>query len=224
MPYRPRELVVRAREAATLLLAALDRNEMVATLSRYVRGGISPPGRADQPDILPRTAPNDSPGSNSGDGHCALSRRCRRGLKVSVNVRATKRPTKQKKERKVRSRSKEKGRPWSWRFPFSICFARNFLSRWGSGSTGLTKTPRNSGATLDFTRSSARLTARRARVNAHDQRVGLGTFRRSSGAAARSFAHGSGAAGSREISDGTEYRRRSRAAESLFSPPRATRS
>ncbi len=30
MPYRPRELVVRAREAATILLATLDRNEMVA--------------------------------------------------------------------------------------------------------------------------------------------------------------------------------------------------
>ena len=29
MPYRPRELVVRAREAAAVLLATLDRNEMV---------------------------------------------------------------------------------------------------------------------------------------------------------------------------------------------------
>ena len=29
MPYRPRELVIRAREAAGVLLATLDRNEMV---------------------------------------------------------------------------------------------------------------------------------------------------------------------------------------------------
>jgi hypothetical protein len=49
MPYRPRELVVRAREAAALLLRALDRNEMVARFLDMYAAENRRPGRADQP-------------------------------------------------------------------------------------------------------------------------------------------------------------------------------
>src|SRR5579862_69247 len=49
MPYRPRELVIRAREAATLLLATLDRNEMVARFLDMYAAENRRPGRADQP-------------------------------------------------------------------------------------------------------------------------------------------------------------------------------
>src|SRR5579872_4946852 len=49
MPYRPRELVVRAREAATLLLAMLNRNEMVARFLDMYAAEHRRPGRADQP-------------------------------------------------------------------------------------------------------------------------------------------------------------------------------
>lgn len=49
MPYRPRELVVRAREAATLLLAALDRDEMVARFLDVYAAEHRRPGRADHP-------------------------------------------------------------------------------------------------------------------------------------------------------------------------------
>ena len=49
MPYRPRELVVRAREAAALLLAALDRNEMVPRFLDIYAAENRRPGRADQP-------------------------------------------------------------------------------------------------------------------------------------------------------------------------------
>jgi hypothetical protein len=49
MPYRPRELVVRAREAATLLLATLDRNEMVARFLDMYAAQHRRPGRADHP-------------------------------------------------------------------------------------------------------------------------------------------------------------------------------
>jgi hypothetical protein len=49
MPYRPRELVVRAREAATLLLATLDRNEMVERFLDVYAAENRRPGRADQP-------------------------------------------------------------------------------------------------------------------------------------------------------------------------------
>jgi len=49
MPYRPRELVIRAREAATLLLATLDRNEMVQRFLDIYAAENRRPGRADQP-------------------------------------------------------------------------------------------------------------------------------------------------------------------------------
>jgi len=49
MPYRPRELVVRAREAAALLLASLDRNEMVQRFLDMYAAEHRRPGRADQP-------------------------------------------------------------------------------------------------------------------------------------------------------------------------------
>jgi hypothetical protein len=49
MPYRPRELVIRAREAATLLLATLDKNEMVPRFLDMYAAENRRPGRADQP-------------------------------------------------------------------------------------------------------------------------------------------------------------------------------
>jgi hypothetical protein len=49
MPYRPRELVVRAREAATLLLTTLDHNEMVPRFLDMYAAENRRPGRADQP-------------------------------------------------------------------------------------------------------------------------------------------------------------------------------
>jgi hypothetical protein len=49
MPYRPRELVVRAREAVGLLLAALDREEMVARFLDVYAAEYRRPGRADHP-------------------------------------------------------------------------------------------------------------------------------------------------------------------------------
>src|ERR1700684_1917539 len=49
MPYRPRELVVRAREAAAMLLASLDRNEMVGRFLDMYAAEHRRPGRADQP-------------------------------------------------------------------------------------------------------------------------------------------------------------------------------
>src|SRR5580704_85192 len=49
MPYRPRELVIRAREAASVLLATIDRNEMVARFLDMYAAENRRPGRADQP-------------------------------------------------------------------------------------------------------------------------------------------------------------------------------
>lgn len=49
MPYRPRELVIRAREAAGVLLATLDHNEMVQRFLDMYAAEFRRPGRADQP-------------------------------------------------------------------------------------------------------------------------------------------------------------------------------
>src|ERR1700683_1566358 len=49
MPYRPRELVVRAREAAAVMLSALDRDEMGARFIGIYSAENRRPGRADQP-------------------------------------------------------------------------------------------------------------------------------------------------------------------------------
>lgn len=49
MHYRPRELVIRAREAASLLLGALDREEMVERFLDIYAAENRRPGRADQP-------------------------------------------------------------------------------------------------------------------------------------------------------------------------------
>lgn len=49
MPLRPREIAVRAREAATLLLRTLDQNEMVQRFLDMYAAEYRRPGRADQP-------------------------------------------------------------------------------------------------------------------------------------------------------------------------------
>lgn len=49
MPLRPREIAVRAREAATLLLRTLDQKEMVPRFLDMYAAEYRRPGRADQP-------------------------------------------------------------------------------------------------------------------------------------------------------------------------------
>src|ERR1700749_4291542 len=51
MPYRPRELAIRARETATFLLRAIDRNEMVGRFLDMYAAEFRRPGRADQPGL-----------------------------------------------------------------------------------------------------------------------------------------------------------------------------
>jgi hypothetical protein len=51
MPYRPRELVIRARDTATMLLATIDRNEMVQRFLDMYAAEFRRPGRADQPGL-----------------------------------------------------------------------------------------------------------------------------------------------------------------------------
>jgi hypothetical protein len=105
MPYRPRELVVRAREAATRLLATLDRDEMVARFLDLYAAEYRRPGRADQPafyrEQLERIR-RESVLAAVIRIEAALPTR----LKVSVTVRGTKRRPRGGKGSRSRPRTK----------------------------------------------------------------------------------------------------------------------
>jgi hypothetical protein len=113
MPYRPRELVIRAREAAATLLATLDRNEMVAQFLDMYAAEFRRPGRADHP-ILYR----EQLQSIRREAILAMVLRIEsslpKRLKVSVTVRGPKRPQKKKgaKLKKRRNASLELGIPF----------------------------------------------------------------------------------------------------------------
>lgn len=105
MPYRPRELVVRAREAAAVLLATLDHNEMVARFLDIYSAEHRRPGRADQPSFYREQLQmirRESILAAVLRIEAALPAR----LKVSVTVRGARRPLRKKKKGKKAARSK----------------------------------------------------------------------------------------------------------------------
>jgi hypothetical protein len=109
MPYRPRELVVRAREAAGLLLSALDRNEMVERFLDMYAAENRRPGRADQPGHY-----REQLETIRREAVLALALRIEKALptrmKVQVTMRAVGRPTKTKKGKKG-TKAKQKRKP-----------------------------------------------------------------------------------------------------------------
>jgi hypothetical protein len=103
MPYRPRELVVRAREAANVLLATLDHDEMVGRfLDMYAADADQPTFYREQLQMIRR----ESILAAVMRIEAALPAR----LKVSVTVRGATRAPKKKKKGKNASRSKPKRR------------------------------------------------------------------------------------------------------------------
>src|SRR5208282_3220453 len=108
MPYLPRELVVRAREAAAMLLATLDHNEMVPRFLDVYAAENRRPGRADQPAFYReqlQTIRREAILAAVLRIEAALPAR----LKVSFTVRGVKRSQKLKKGRKG-ARAKPKKR------------------------------------------------------------------------------------------------------------------
>src|SRR5580693_6279163 len=96
MPYRPRELVVRAREAAARLLATLDHDELVPRFLDMYAAENRRPGRADQPAHYREqleTIRRESLLAMVLRAEAALPTR----LKVRVTVREPKRRVKPKK-------------------------------------------------------------------------------------------------------------------------------
>lgn len=107
MPYRPRELVIRAREAAFFLLATLDRDEMVQRFLDMYAAEFRRPGRADQPvhyrEQL-QTIRREAILAMTLRVEAALPTR----LKVHVSVRNTRTsPSKKKKKGKKSAKQKK---------------------------------------------------------------------------------------------------------------------
>jgi hypothetical protein len=129
MPFRPRELVVRARETATLLLRSLDLNEMVQRFLDMYAAEHRRPGRADHPghyrDQL-ETIRREAIIAMVLRVEAALPKR----LKVQVPVHTARR---KKEKRRAQSRgmqSKEprrRSRGWELAIPLLDLFREEFF-------------------------------------------------------------------------------------------------
>ena len=108
MPYRPRELVVRAREAAALLLSTLDRDEMVARFLDVYAAEHRRPGRADHPAFY-----REQLGRIRREAVLAMVLRIEAALparlKVNVMVHSRKPPRKIKRGRKATKSKPRRG-------------------------------------------------------------------------------------------------------------------
>ncbi|HTW22957.1 MAG TPA: hypothetical protein VMD78_05120 [Candidatus Baltobacteraceae bacterium] len=126
MPYRPRELVVRAREAATLLLAALDRDEMVARFLDVYAAEHRRPGRADHPVFY-----RDQLATIRRESILAMVLHIEKALparlKVSVTVRGASRPRKVKKAKKGKKTKPARGPAMELAIPFLDLFREEFF-------------------------------------------------------------------------------------------------
>lgn len=127
MPYRPRELVVRAREAAAVLLATLDRNEMVARFLDLYAAEHRRPGRADQPAFYREQLQmirREAILASVLRIEAALPAR----LKVSVTVRGANRRQKKKKGRRgLRAKPSRKKAGLELAIPFLDLFREEFF-------------------------------------------------------------------------------------------------
>jgi hypothetical protein len=126
MPYRPRELVVRAREAATLLLATLDRNEMVERFLDMYAAENRRPGRADQPAHY-----REQRETIRREAILAMVLRVEAAvptrLKVRVAVRGVKRPKKPKKGKRFARTKKTSSASLELAIPLLDLFREEFF-------------------------------------------------------------------------------------------------
>src|ERR1700722_131811 len=137
MPYRPREVVIRAREAAAMLLATLDRNEMVGRFLDMYAAENRRPGRADQPAFYREQLQmirRESILAAVMRIEAALPAR----LKVSVTARggSRRRPSGKKKGRKtVRTKVKRSSSGLDLAIPFLDLFREEFFVALGQALT-----------------------------------------------------------------------------------------
>jgi hypothetical protein len=127
MPFRPRELVVRAREAAHLLLRALDREEMVQRFLDIYAAENRRPGRADHPGHYREqleTIRREAILAMVLRIEAALPRR----LKVHVPVRSAPKKRKGKRRGKVRRPApSRRAAGWDFAIPVLDLFREEFF-------------------------------------------------------------------------------------------------
>lgn len=132
MPYRPRELVIRARDAAAMLLATLDRQELVPRFLDMYAAEFRRPGRADHPALY-----REQLQSIRREAILAMVLRIEsslpKRLKVSVTVRGARR-AKAKKKGKKTAKAKRVAQPTlELGIPFLDLFREEFfvaLGQW----------------------------------------------------------------------------------------------
>lgn len=130
MPLRPREIAVRAREAATLLLRALDQNEMVQRFLDMYAAEYRRPGRADQPGHY-----RDQLETIRREAILSMVQRLERALPkrldVHVPVQPAQRRTKPRPRRKGTKskspRSAARKRGWDFAIPILDLFREEFF-------------------------------------------------------------------------------------------------
>jgi hypothetical protein len=127
MPYRPRELAVRARETAAALLRAFDRDEMIERFLDMYAAEHRRPGRADQPAFY-----REQLATIRREAILAMVLRIEGALparlKVSFTVRGVKRLQKKKKGKRVaKVRSKRKKPALELAIPFLDLFREEFF-------------------------------------------------------------------------------------------------
>jgi hypothetical protein len=126
MPYRPRELAVRAREAAALLLRALDHGEMVERFLDLYAAEHRRPGRADHPALY-----REQFGTIRREAILTMVLRIEKALptrlKVGFTVRGRRPPRRTRKGRRV-ARSRPKKKPaLELAIPFLDLFREEFF-------------------------------------------------------------------------------------------------
>jgi hypothetical protein len=133
MPLRPRELAVRAREAATVLLRTLDQNEIVQRFLDMYAAEYRRPGRADQPGHY-----REQLETIRREAILAMVQRLEDALPKRLNVHVPVRTLKGRKSsrsggakrsraRKSKSRLRASSRGWDFAIPVLDLFREEFF-------------------------------------------------------------------------------------------------
>jgi len=126
MPYRPRELAVRAREAAALLLQSLEHGEMVERFLDLYAAEHRRPGRADQPALY-----REQLATIRREAILLMVLRIERALparlKVSVTLRAAKRRQKPKRGKRAPKPKPRQKAALELAIPFLDLFREEFF-------------------------------------------------------------------------------------------------
>lgn len=127
MPFRPRELVIRAREAASLLLRTLDQDEMVQRFLDMYAAEHRRPGRADHPAHY-----REQLETVRREAILAMVLRVEAALPKRLRVRVPVRTARRKKRARARttkspSKPMRRGVGWEFAIPVLDLFREEFF-------------------------------------------------------------------------------------------------